>query len=126
MREDPIISGAWIKAALVILVAGALGVGAYFLASGVDINLPDLPDVSTSGDATTLSDTTLEDTTIQQPDATTVPPPQPEKPAKPQSPPTTIGPTIQQLQELNRCTQAASGDIDKITACLDRFSRAQR
>ena len=45
MREDPIITGGWIKAALVVLVAGALGVGAYLLASGVDINLPDLPDL---------------------------------------------------------------------------------
>ena len=64
MREDPIISGAWIKAALVLLVAGALGVGAYVLASGVDVDLPDL-DLNTTGDETTnLSDTTLEDTTI--------------------------------------------------------------
>jgi hypothetical protein len=28
MREDPIVSGAWIKAALVVLVGGALGCGA--------------------------------------------------------------------------------------------------
>jgi hypothetical protein len=45
MREEPIISGAWVKAALVILVGGALGVGAYVLVSGVDIELPDLPDI---------------------------------------------------------------------------------
>jgi hypothetical protein len=64
VRQDPIFSGGILKAALVILVAGALGVGAYVLASGVDINLPDLPDVGTNDSATTLSDTTLEDTTI--------------------------------------------------------------
>jgi hypothetical protein len=74
VREDPIISGAWIKAALVILVAGALGLGAYFLVSGVDINLPDLPDVGTNGAATTLSDTTLEDTTIGRTETQATPP----------------------------------------------------
>jgi hypothetical protein len=123
MREDPIISGGIIKAALVILIAGALGVGGYVLASGVDINLPDLPAVGTSAE-TTLSDTTLENTTIGD-EPTTAPDPQPEKPAKPQPTPAPAGPTIQQLQDLNRCTQAANGDIDKITACFDRFSRAQ-
>jgi hypothetical protein len=124
VREDPIISGGLIKAALVILVAGALGVGAYVLASGVDINLPDLPDVGTSAE-TTLSDTTLENTTIGQDEPTTAPEPRPEKPAKPVPTPAPAGPTIQQLQELNRCTQAANGDIDKITACFDKFSRGQ-
>jgi hypothetical protein len=114
VRQDPIISGGWIKAALVILVAGALGVGAYVLASGVDINLPDLPEVDTNG-ATTLSDTTLEDTTIAQPPKAQPPPKQAPAPAP-------ASPTIQQLQELTRCTQSANGDIDKITACLDRFS----
>ncbi len=67
MREEPIISRAWIRAALVVLVGGALGAGAYLLVSGTDIDLPDLPDIEEidSGDATTnLSDTTLEDTTI--------------------------------------------------------------
>ena len=64
MREDPIFSGGWVKAALVILVAGALGVGAYVLASGVDINLPKLPDPNKSDTATNLSNTTLDDTTI--------------------------------------------------------------
>jgi hypothetical protein len=63
MREDPIISGGWIKAALVLLVAGALGVGAYLLASGTDIDLPDI-DLNTTEGQTTLSDTNLEDTTI--------------------------------------------------------------
>jgi hypothetical protein len=67
MREEPIISRAWIKAALVLLVAGALGVGAYLLASDVEVNLPDL-DLDTTGDETTLSDTTRADTTIGEPE----------------------------------------------------------
>jgi hypothetical protein len=125
VREDPIFSGGWIKAALVILVAGALGVGAYLLASGVDINLPDLPDVGTNGSATTLSDTTLEDSTIGQTTTAPAPKPKPQPPPKTQPAPAPAGPTIQQLQELNRCTQAANGDIDKITACFDRFSSGQ-
>ena len=118
MREDPIISGAWIKAALVILVAGALGVGAYFLASGTDINLPDLPDLDTNSTAvTTLHDTTLEDTTLGEPE--TAP-----EPAKPKPTPTTpaAGPTIEDVQELGRCTQAADGDFDRIQECFDRFN----
>jgi hypothetical protein len=108
MRQDPIISGGVLKAALIILVAGALGVGAYVLASGTDINLPDLPDVNT-GAETTLSDTTLEDTTIGQPTTTVR---------------TTVkgGPTIQDLQQLGQCVQAANGDIDKVNACFDRFN----
>ena len=114
MRQDPIISGAWIKAALVILVAGALGFGAYVLASGVDVNLPDLPDVGTNNAQTTLSNTTLEDTTIGRPE--------PAKPPKAQPSPAPANPSIQKLQELTRCTQAANGDVNKITACLDRFS----
>jgi hypothetical protein len=128
VREDPIISGGWIKAALVIVVAAALGVGAYVLASGANINLPDLPDVGTSAE-TTLSNTTLDDTTIGE--TTTAPKPVPSpKPApspspKPQPAPSPAAPTIQQLQELNRCTQAANGDIDKITTCFDRFSSGQ-
>jgi hypothetical protein len=118
VRQDPIISGAWIKAALVILVAGALGIGTYALVSGVDINLPDLPDVGTNGAETTLSNTTLEETTIGQ--TTAAPKPQP-----PNTQTAPAGPTIQQLQELTRCTQAANGDIDKITACFDRFNGRQ-
>jgi len=117
VREDPIISGGWIKAALVILVAAGLGLGAYVLASGADVNLPDLPDVGTSAE-TTLSNTTLEDTTIGE----TATAPEPAPPPKPQPAPSPAAPTIQQLQELNRCTQTANGDIDKITICFDRFS----
>lgn len=65
MREDPIISGGILKAALVLLVGGALGVGAYSLAGGgIDINLPDLPEIDTLGETTTLENTTLQDTTI--------------------------------------------------------------
>ncbi len=55
MREEPIISRAVVRAALVILVAGALGVGAYALVGGeIDVNLPDLPEIdletTTGGD----------------------------------------------------------------------------
>jgi hypothetical protein len=123
MREEPIISGAWIKAALVVLVAGALGAGAYLLASDVDINLPDL-DLNTGSTATTLEDTALQDTTIGQQEALTTPPPKPKqpKPAQP-APPPPAGPSIQQLQQLNRCIASAGGDIDRITACFDRFAR---
>ncbi len=107
MRPDPVISGAWVKAALVILVAGALGAGAYLLATGVDIHLPDLN--KSTGDAqTTLSSTTLDHTTIGD---TTTPPPATH--------------SIAQLQELGRCTQAANGDLDKINTCFDRFNRGQ-
>jgi hypothetical protein len=105
VREDPIISGAWIKAALVVLVAAALGFGGYLLASGVDINLPDLPDVGTNSTQTTLNDTTLQDTTIGQPEAT--------------------NPSIQRFQELTRCTQAANGDFKQIQKCFDRFNNSQ-
>jgi hypothetical protein len=74
VREDPIFSGGWVKAALVIVVAGALGVGAWVLASGVDVNLPDLPDMGTNGAQTTLSDTTLENTTIGESETRAAPP----------------------------------------------------
>jgi hypothetical protein len=30
---------------------------------------------------------------------------------------------VQQAQELNRCIEAAGSDIDKVTACFDRFSK---
>jgi hypothetical protein len=68
VREEPVISGAVLKAALVILIAGALGVGAYALVGGgIDIDLPDLPDLETTGEETTgLEDTALEDTTIAE------------------------------------------------------------
>src|SRR5688500_2184073 len=66
MKEDPIFSGGVFKAALVVLVAAALGVGAYALAGdGIDIDLPDLPEI----DTTTTGDegvTNLEDTTIEE------------------------------------------------------------
>ena len=116
MREDPIISGGWIKAALVVLVAGGLGIGAYLLASGVDVNLPDL-DLNTTDDVTTLNDTTLEDTTI---DAR---PPATNTIRRPVTPPGTSAPSIQELQQLNRCIETAGGDIDKVTACFDRFTQ---
>jgi hypothetical protein len=110
MREEPIVSRAWIKAAFVVLVAGALGFGAYVLASDVDIDLPDLPEIEeldTGGDTTSLSDTTLEETTIGEP--------RPEAPAAP------VTPEVRQFEELNRCIERAGSDIDAITACFDRF-----
>jgi hypothetical protein len=119
MREDPIISAAWIKAALVVLVAGALGVGAYLLASGVDINLPDI-NLDTNSTTTSLEDTTLEDTTIGQPEPTTTAKPPKQSPTTPAPP---VSPSIQQLQELNRCISSAGGDIDKVTACFDKFAQ---
>jgi hypothetical protein len=120
MREEPIISAAWIKAALVILLAGALGVGGYLLASGVDLDLPDL-DLDTAGTTTTLEDTTLRDTTIGQGEPAPTAPPEPEPP-QPTTPAPPAAPSIQQLQQLNRCIEAASGDIDRITACFERFT----
>jgi hypothetical protein len=117
MRDEPIISAAWIKAALVLLVAGALGVGGYLVASGADIDLPDL-DLNTTTDATTIENTTLQDTIIGQPAPTTPKPKQPE-PAQPAPP---AAPSVQQLQQLNRCIQSAGGDIDRITACFERFT----
>jgi hypothetical protein len=102
MREEPIISAAWIKAALVVLVGGALGAGAYLLASDVDLNLPDL-DLDTTSQ-TTLSDTTLESTTIGAQEA----------PA---------APSIEDVRELGRCTQAANGEIEAIQSCFERFAQ---
>jgi hypothetical protein len=69
VREEPVISRAVLKAAGVILVAGALGVGAYALVGGgIDIDLPDLPEIdletTTGGDTTEVENTTLQDTTI--------------------------------------------------------------
>jgi hypothetical protein len=71
MREEPIISRAVLRAALLILVAGALGVGAYALVGGdIDVDLPELPEIdletTTDGETTELEGTTLEDTTIGQ------------------------------------------------------------
>jgi len=59
MNEDPLFSGGIIKVALVILVAGLLGVGAYALVSGVD-----LPDIDLDETTTNLTDTELSDVTI--------------------------------------------------------------
>ena len=81
MREEPVISRAVLKAALVILIAGALGAGAYALAGGgIDIDLPDLPEIdletTTGGETTELENTTLQGTTIGQGE----PEPQPADP----------------------------------------------
>jgi hypothetical protein len=71
MREEPVFSRGVIKAALVLLVAGGLGVGAYaIVGDGLDIDLPDvdLPEVEETGtDAVELTDTELENTTIDGP-----------------------------------------------------------
>jgi hypothetical protein len=72
MREEPLFSRGLIKAALVLLVAGALGVGAYALAGdGIDVDLPDvdLPETTESdgGDVVDLTETELSDTTIDGP-----------------------------------------------------------
>lgn len=66
MKEDPIISGGVVKAAIVVLVAGLIGVGAYAIAGGDGIDLPDLPDLETLGDesTTTLESTSISETTI--------------------------------------------------------------
>jgi protein-tyrosine phosphatase len=83
----------------------------YLLASGVDIELPDLAEIEeidTEGGTTNLSDTTtLEDTTVDIP--------APEEPAPP------VSPDLRQFEELNRCIERAGGDIDRITACFDRL-----
>ena len=65
MREDPIISGGLFKLLLVLLVAAGLGIGAFAIAGGgVDIDLPDLPEVD-SGQVTNIeTPTNLQDTTI--------------------------------------------------------------
>jgi hypothetical protein len=81
VREEPVISRAVLKAALVILIAGALGAGAYALAGGgIDIDLPDLPEIdletTTGGETTELENTTLQGTTIGQGE----PEPQPADP----------------------------------------------
>lgn len=77
MRQDPIFSGGIVKLALFLLVAGVLGVGAYALfGDGIDVNLPDLPEVADTG-VTTLQDTKLENTTLGEETPT------PEQPGDP-------------------------------------------
>lgn len=102
MREEPVISGAIVKVALVLLVAGGLGAGAYALAGGgIDVDLPDLPEIDTSTEpVTNFETTTLRDTTID----VDPPPPRPDE-----------------FRKLNDCIQAAGGDTDRIFACLERY-----
>lgn len=104
MREEPVISGAIVKLALVLLVAGGIGAGAYALAGGgIDVDLPDLPEIDTSTEpVTNLENTTLENTTIE---------------VKPTPAPS----TPDDLQKLNKCIQAAGSDTDRIFACLERY-----
>ena len=71
MREEPVISGGVVKVVMIVLVAAILGVGAYALVGGgIDVDLPDLPDVETTGDGTA---TNLENTTIEEGDFTGAP-----------------------------------------------------
>ena len=64
MKEDPVISGGVVKVVVVVLVAAGLGFGAWALVGdGIDIDLPDLPDVETVDDGTA---TNLENTTIEE------------------------------------------------------------
>ena len=71
MNEEPVVSRAVVKAALVLLVAGGLGVGAYAIAGdGIDVDLPDvdIPEVDQTGtEAVDLTETELENTTIDGP-----------------------------------------------------------
>ncbi|CAN5453963.1 hypothetical protein BH20ACT15_BH20ACT15_14270 [soil metagenome] len=73
MNQDPLISGGVVKAALVILFAGAIGVGAYaFADSGFDLPNIDFEDLGQQT-TTNLQDTDLSDTTINGgPDAPAV------------------------------------------------------
>jgi hypothetical protein len=65
MREDPIISGGVLKLALVLLIAAGLGVGAYaVVGDGLDIDLPDLPEIETAGETTVLEEGNYVDTTL--------------------------------------------------------------
>jgi len=66
VNEEPIISRGVVKVALIVLVAGALGVGGFALAGGgIDLpDLPDLPEVDTLGESTNLENTNLENTTV--------------------------------------------------------------
>ena len=65
MRTDPVISGGVLKVALVLLVAGGLGAGAYAIAGG-EIDLPDieLPEIETAGETTQVEEGNFEDTML--------------------------------------------------------------
>jgi hypothetical protein len=64
MREDPIIPGGVFRFVLALLVVVGLGAAAFAIfGKGIDINLPDLPDLETTA-ATSLENTELQDTTI--------------------------------------------------------------
>lgn len=70
MKPDPIFSGEVVKAALLFLVAIAIGGAAVAVATGsLKVSLPDinLPDANTDT-VTTLQDTNLSDTTIDGPE----------------------------------------------------------
>lgn len=109
MKTEPVISGAVLKAALVLLVAGAIGGGAYILVEG-GIDLPDIDLETTTGDVTSLEETTLEDTTIGRE--------KPEAPARPGAP---FPDTLPEARKLNDCIARAGNSTDEILACLERF-----
>jgi len=113
MNEEPVISRSVLKAALILLVAAGIGVGAYVLVDG-GIDLPDIDLETTTGDVTNLEDTTLEDTTIGTGE--------PERPARPQAPKAPPFPdTLPEAQRLNDCVVRAGNSTDEILACLERF-----
>jgi hypothetical protein len=94
-KAEPVLSGGLFKGLGLLLVAAALGVGAYLIAGpGLDVELPDLPE-STTGEATTIEEGDLRD------------------------PP--IPPAAQDARSLNRCISAAANDPDRIFACLEKF-----
>ena len=113
MGDEPVISRAVLKAALILLVAAGLGAGAYALASG-GIDLPDI-DLETTGDVTSLEDTTLQDTTIGGEE------PEPERPAKPVPADTPVPDTLPEAQRVNECVERAGNSTEKILACLEEF-----
>ena len=65
MRPDPIISGGVLKVAIVVIVALALGAGAYALVGGgVDLPDVDLPEIDTAPETTELEAGNYENTTL--------------------------------------------------------------
>jgi hypothetical protein len=116
VREEPVISSGAVKAALLLLVLGAIGFGVYATAGGVDIHLPDINLPKNSNHVTSLSNTTLSDTTLGE----TAPPPAP--PAKPPAAPVPASPPgLQGAEALSRCITRAGGDTNRILTCLKRY-----
>jgi hypothetical protein len=107
-KAEPVFSGGLFKVLGLLLVAAALGGGAYLLAGGgVGIDLPDLPE-TTTGEATTIEEGELSDTNLGEPPA--------EEPA-----PAPPAPSVEDAQRLNRCIADAGDDPNRIFACLEKF-----